>query len=440
MRKPSLVGLIETLFGVRIMASVVAASYPPATGKYQVLGWKPKAQWECFKQSVRAAGRVNVPIVWSHDGEILDGHHRWLAYQELKAEGVIIETPTAFTMAEMSELDKRHYAISSNCNRRHLSRSEIREIIKQELIFAPECADAWIAEICGVSDKTVTAVRGELEESISEFPTVKTFRKRDGKTYRRVFSTSTQSRNKAGAVLSSLDSEVGKTTSLGLAKRQKREETRAKVVAMKVEPLDPLNYQLLSCDFRDLTLESPVDLILTDPLYQQESLQDWVDLSAFAAKNLKDGGILVAYTGLYFLPQVLANLRDLDYVWTIAVLHSGEGTFVDPMQGRNLWRPVLVYKKGNAVIKGVPDTIVGSGSEKEWHNFQQPLPETKLLIEQFSKPGDLICDPFAGSFTTAVACYETGRKFIGCDLSADNVSIGNHRMKESAAANQADVA
>jgi len=38
-------------------------------------------------------------------------------------------------------------------------------------------------------------------------------------------------------------------------------------------------------------------------------------------------------------------------------------------------------------------------------------------LGDFSNPGDLVCDPFAGSGTTAVACKERGRRFIGWEIS-----------------------
>ena len=50
------------------------------------------------------------------------------------------------------------------------------------------------------------------------------------------------------------------------------------------------------------------------------------------------------------------------------------------------------------------------------------------LIEAFTEPGDLVCDPFVGSGTTAVACQQTGRKFIGCDIDAATVRVARARV------------
>ncbi len=55
----------------------------------------------------------------------------------------------------------------------------------------------------------------------------------------------------------------------------------------------------------------------------------------------------------------------------------------------------------------------------EWHytrNFlhptQKPVGVIQKLIEGFSKPGDAVLDPFAGSGTTGIAARNCGRQFI----------------------------
>jgi site-specific DNA-methyltransferase (adenine-specific) len=35
------------------------------------------------------------------------------------------------------------------------------------------------------------------------------------------------------------------------------------------------------------------------------------------------------------------------------------------------------------------------------------------LVRDFTDPGELVCDPFAGSGTTGVACLRLGRRFVG---------------------------
>jgi len=50
------------------------------------------------------------------------------------------------------------------------------------------------------------------------------------------------------------------------------------------------------------------------------------------------------------------------------------------------------------------------------------------LIERFSNCEDLICDPFFGSGTTAIACVQTGRRFIGMELEPRYFDIAVKRI------------
>jgi len=45
----------------------------------------------------------------------------------------------------------------------------------------------------------------------------------------------------------------------------------------------------------------------------------------------------------------------------------------------------------------------------------------------------LICDPFLGSGTTALAGYLEGRRFIGCDLDPGGVETTRQRLDEATA-------
>lgn len=50
------------------------------------------------------------------------------------------------------------------------------------------------------------------------------------------------------------------------------------------------------------------------------------------------------------------------------------------------------------------------------HEAQFPIELPRRLIRLLTVPGDIVLDPFMGSGTTAMACLETGRHYIGCEL------------------------
>ena len=68
--------------------------------------------------------------------------------------------------------------------------------------------------------------------------------------------------------------------------------------------------------------------------------------------------------------------------------------------------------------------------EKRVHPTQKPLPLFKWILEKYSQPNDVILDPFLGSGTTAVACLELNRHFIGIELSSEYCEIAKKRIRE----------
>jgi site-specific DNA-methyltransferase (adenine-specific) len=51
------------------------------------------------------------------------------------------------------------------------------------------------------------------------------------------------------------------------------------------------------------------------------------------------------------------------------------------------------------------------------------------LIGSFSKPGDLIIDPFAGSGSTAVAAALSGRRYCGIELEPRYCDLARRRLE-----------
>lgn len=52
-------------------------------------------------------------------------------------------------------------------------------------------------------------------------------------------------------------------------------------------------------------------------------------------------------------------------------------------------------------------------ADAKQHPTQKPLALMEALVRDFTDPGDLVLDPFAGSGTTGVACKRLGRRFVG---------------------------
>lgn len=70
-------------------------------------------------------------------------------------------------------------------------------------------------------------------------------------------------------------------------------------------------------------------------------------------------------------------------------------------------------------LKPVYKTGVVLGKGKRIHPTQKSLELFEEIIKTHSNKGDLVFDPFCGSGTTAVACKNTHRNFIGSEIDAN---------------------
>lgn len=213
-------------------------------------------------------------------------------------------------------------------------------------------------------------------------------------------------------------------------KKQKHEEVlhaRSDDKARKTAKLKNSLFDVRRGDFRKVLNDiEAVSLVLTDPPYPKESLPLWRDLGKWAADALADDGLLVAYSGQMYLPDVLNLLGEsLEYWWCGAVVHKGTGNLTPlgfPVRKViNGWKPlVMFYRKGGCGFQRTfRDLVAGVGSQKDDHNWQQPVEEAKLLVEAFTLPGELVVDPFAGSGGFCKAAHDCGRVAVGAEILND---------------------
>lgn len=67
--------------------------------------------------------------------------------------------------------------------------------------------------------------------------------------------------------------------------------------------------------------------------------------------------------------------------------------------------------------------------EYENHPTQKPIALLERIIKASSNEGDLVLDPFSGTFTTAYVAKMFNRKAIGIELQEDYVKIGLRRLQ-----------
>jgi len=92
------------------------------------------------------------------------------------------------------------------------------------------------------------------------------------------------------------------------------------------------------------------------------------------------------------------------------------------------------YKRMKELNKGIQmrDCFIlkKNSSSRVFHPTQKPLSQIKGFIEILSNPNDIVLDCFMGSGTTAVACKQLGRNFIGFEINPEYVKIANKRLAQ----------
>lgn len=90
------------------------------------------------------------------------------------------------------------------------------------------------------------------------------------------------------------------------------------------------------------------------------------------------------------------------------------------------------FKDGYAQqFTNYPKNVVTIASERSTvHPTQKPVALFEYLILTYTNPGDIVLDNCIGSGTTAIACLNTNRNFIGFELSEEYVQIANQRLNE----------
>jgi len=231
------------------------------------------------------------------------------------------------------------------------------------------------------------------------------------------------------------------------------------------------------CDYRDFSPTIPdnsIDLLLTDPPYNASNSglsslsgnykmmnEEWdrgFDPSIFVnmiIPKLKDNGQMLIFCSYHLLGDYLHLILKKDGLqWK---------TPITDIVNRIEWRQILHWYKTNS-MPSLTGKLYGFAIEyilwftksKEYtfnkgqrasylnvfegcngvykvteHPNEKPLSLIRQLARAHSNEGDLVCDLFMGSGTTAVACKESDRNFIGCEIDPRWVEVAYNRIKEA---------
>ena len=186
--------------------------------------------------------------------------------------------------------------------------------------------------------------------------------------------------------------------------------------------------------------DKSVDCIITDPPYNlnkegiinDDSLWGY-DLDYF--RVLKDNSWLCVYVSIGQVSNVIKIIENngFKYQWQhITYIDNG---MVRGRIGFNNFMLCLIFSKGDAKLRNITkDVYKCSTSSKQRNSIDHPTPKKikaiHQLIKGFTNEDNLILDCFMGSGTTALACKQTGRRWVGFEISPEYCKIIKKRLSQ----------
>ena len=180
-----------------------------------------------------------------------------------------------------------------------------------------------------------------------------------------------------------------------------------------------------------------IDLVITDPPYGMGFQSNY--------RKVKHDGIIgddtlpldaikecirVAKNACYVFCR-WDNLKDMPKPRSVLVWVKNNWSMGDLKHehGRQ-WEAICFYPKdGHEFVKRIPDVIHCNRTGNDLHPTEKPVKLIRELIK--ANKGDVVLDPFIGSGTTALACKQLGKDFIGIEIEPKYIDIANKRLQQT---------
>lgn len=145
--------------------------------------------------------------------------------------------------------------------------------------------------------------------------------------------------------------------------------------------------------------------------------KDYEDIAVFSKASIANG----ARTMMQYYPQGLKELNK--------VRSNKRGLENGVLRARPCRKTAYIQNYTN-----YPRQVLYFKSERGHHPTQKPLSLFEYLIKTYTNEGETVLDNCIGSGTTALACINTNRNYIGFETEQKYIDIANQRINALQAA------
>ena len=214
-----------------------------------------------------------------------------------------------------------------------------------------------------------------------------------------------------------------------------------------------------------------VDTIITDPPYgttacKWDSIIPFDEMWLRLNKLIKPNGAIVLFGSEPFSSALrMSNIKNYKYDW-VWDKKKGGNPLLSKIQPIKITENILIFNskiynpqmterdkpksrgknKGNisdttknaftenkTYTQKYPKNIIevsNANQKDKVHPTQKPVALMEYLIKTYTNENELVLDFTMGSFTTAIACLNIKRNFIGIELDENYFKIGSKRVEE----------
>ena len=209
--------------------------------------------------------------------------------------------------------------------------------------------------------------------------------------------------------------------------------------------------------------DKSIDLVITDPPYKTTARGNAGNSGGMMQKKINMQGKVFNHNDIQpidYLPELYRVLKDGShcYIMTnhvnlqnmlntatecgfkfIKSLVWNKGNKIMGQFYMSQFEYILFFRKGKGVkinhcgtsdILDIPNKKTKDKNGKNLHDTEKPVALMEILIDNSSKEGGVVLDPFIGIGSTCIAAIKIKRNYIGFELDEQYFNTAEQRIKE----------